>query len=50
MEAVTAVLAKTGPDPLPTWLQAAIVIALVVVGAFFVLVMAFGIAYRRDPR
>jgi hypothetical protein len=50
MGAATAVLAKAGPDPLPTWLQAAIVIVLVVVAAFFVLVMAYGIAYRREPR
>jgi hypothetical protein len=35
------------PDPPPSWLETAIVVALLVVGAFCVLVVAFGIAHRR---
>jgi hypothetical protein len=35
------------PEPPPSWLETAIVVALLVVGAFYVSVVAFGIAHRR---
>jgi hypothetical protein len=56
MMTLLAVPALAGPafaggrvesDPLPGWLGIAIVVALLVVGAFYVSVVAFGIAYRR---
>jgi len=52
---VLSVLGLVGPafaggrpvsDPLPGWLQTAIVVALLVVGALYVSVVAFGIAHR----
>lgn len=51
-----AVLALAGPasaggrveaHPLPGWLEIAIVVGLLGVGAIYVLVVAFGTAYRR---
>ena len=51
-----AVAALAGPasaggrveaHPLPGWLEIAIVVALLVVGALYVSVVAFGIAHRR---
>jgi hypothetical protein len=38
---------RTEADPLPGWLEIAIVVALLVVGALYISVVAFGIAHRR---
>ena len=59
MVALLAVPALAGPafaggrteaDPLPGWLTIAIVVALLVVGALYISVAAFGIPHRRRHR
>jgi hypothetical protein len=55
MVTLLVVLALAGPASaggrveaaLPGWLETAIVVTLLVVGVIYVLVVAFGIAYRR---